>query len=175
MSVSLLDELGWKKYIGNDTGSCTGEPVLARDIRRYALSIDDPNPMYFDDQAAKNGKYGGLAAPLAYVIWAVSVPGSEKGVKDLGEDGLASFIGVPEIPGVWTLGWVRGGDEFEFFKPVYVNDRVTVNGKIVEMKEKEGKSGKLIFVTSEFTYSNQNGELLARQRVTMIGTPRKES
>src|SRR3990172_3909168 len=60
MSVSLLDELGWKKFIGNDTGSCTGEPVSARDIRRYALSIDDPNPIYFDDQAAKNGKYGGL-------------------------------------------------------------------------------------------------------------------
>ena len=53
--------------------------------------------------------------------------------------------------------------------------RVTVNGKIVEMKEKDGKSGKLVFVTSEFTYTNQNKELLARQRVTMIGTPRKES
>jgi len=175
MSVSLLDELGWKRYIGDDTGSCTGDPVSARDIRRYALAIDDPNPIYFDEQAARKGKNGGLAAPLGYVIWAVGVPGSEKSVKDLGEDGLASFIGVPEIPGVWTLGWVRGGDEFEFFKPVYVNDRVTVNGKIVEMKEKDGKSGKLVFVTSEFTYTNQNGELLARQRVAMIGTPRKES
>lgn len=175
MSGSLLEELGWKKYIGNDTGSCTGEPVSARDIRRYALAIDDPNPIYFDERAAKKGKYGGLTAPLAYVIWAVGVPGSEKAVKDLGEDGLASFIGVPEIPGVWTLGWVRGGDEFEFFKPVRVDDRVTVNGKIVEMKEKDGKSGKLVFVTSEFTYTNQNGDLLARQRVAMIGTPRKES
>ncbi|TFH32703.1 MAG: hypothetical protein E4G97_02085, partial [Deltaproteobacteria bacterium] len=102
MSVSLLDELGWKKYIGNDTGSYTGDPVSARDIRRYALSIDDPNPMYFNVQAAKNGKYGGLTAPLGYVIWAVGVPGAEKSVKELGEDGLASFIGVPEIPGVWT-------------------------------------------------------------------------
>jgi len=175
MSVSLLDELGWKKYIGNDTGSYTGDPVSARDIRRYALAIDDPDPIYFDDQAAKNGKYGGLTAPLGYVIWAVGVPGAEKSVKELGEDGLASFIGVPEIPGVWTLGWVRGGDEFEFFKPVRVNDRVTVSGKIVEMKEKDGKSGKLVFVTSEFTYTNRNGELLARQRVAMIGTPRKES
>jgi len=175
MSVSLLDELGWKKYIGNDTGSCTGEPVSARDIRRYALSIDDPNPIYFDEPAAKNGNYGGLAGPVGFVIWAVGVPGSEKSVKDLGEDGLASFIGVPEIPDVWTLGWVRGGDEFEFFNPVFVNDRVSVNGKIVEMKEKDGKSWKLVFVTSEFTYTNQNGELLARQRVIMIGTPRKES
>ena len=42
------------------------------------------------------------------------------------------------------------------------------------MKEKDGKSGKLLFVTSEFTYTNQDGELLAKHRVTMIATPRKE-
>jgi len=73
------------------------------------------------------------------------------------------------------LGWVRGGEEIEFFKPVYVNDRVTVKGKIINMNEKDGKSGKLILVTSEFTYTNQNGDLLAKHRVTMIATPRKES
>lgn len=175
MKESLLEQLGWKKYIGTETGTYTGEPVLARDIRRYALAIDDPNPMYRDEEASKKGKYGGLAAPLFYVTWAVGVPGSEKGIQELGDDGLASFVGVPEIPNVWDLGWVRGGEELEFFKPVYVNDRVTVNGRVVDMKEKDGKSGKLIFVTSEFTYTNQDGERLAKHRLTMIGTPRKES
>ena len=175
MNESLLEKLDWKKHIGKETGTYTGEPVLARDIRRYALAIDDPNPIYYDEEASKKGKFGGLAAPLFYVTWAVGVPGSEKGIKDLGEDGLASFVGVPEIPNVWDLGWVRGGEEVEFFKPVYVNDRVTVKGRIVDMKEKDGKSGKLIFVTSEFTYTNQDGETLAKHRLTMIGTPRKES
>jgi hydroxyacyl-ACP dehydratase HTD2-like protein with hotdog domain len=52
---------------------------------------------------------------------------------------------------------------------------VTVKGKIVDMKEKDGKSGKLIFVTSEFVYTNQEGEVLAKHRITMIATPRKES
>ena len=36
---------------------------------------------------------------------------------------------------------MRGSEELEFFKPVYVNDVVTVTGKIVGMDEKEGKSG----------------------------------
>ncbi len=175
MKGSLLEELDWKKYIGKETEAHTGDPVLVRDIRRYALAIDDPNPIYYDENAARRGKYQGVTAPLAYVSWAVGVPGKEKRVKDLGEDGLASFVGVPEIPNVWTLGWVRGGDEFEFFKRVYANDRVTVKGKILDMNEKDGKSGKLLFVTSEFTYTNQNGELLAKHRVTMIATPRKES
>jgi len=52
---------------------------------------------------------------------------------------------------------------------------VTVTGNIVDMSEKDGKSGKMIFVTSLFTYKNQKGEILAKHRVTMIATPRKES
>ncbi len=174
MKESLLEKLDWKKFVGSETGRHTGEPVLARDIRRYALAVDDLNPIYFDESAAKRGKYRGLAAPLGYVSWAVGVPGSEKSVKELGEDGLATFVGVPEFPDAWALGWVRGSEELEFFKPVYVNDVVTVTGKIVGMDEKEGKSGTLIFVTSEFAYTNQDGELLAKHRVTMIATPRKE-
>jgi len=175
MKESLLENLGWKKYIGQETAKHTGEPVLARDIRRYALAIDDLNPIYFDEDVAKKGRHGGLTAPPGYVSWAVGVPGSEKAAKDLGEDGLATFVGVPDVPDAWSLGWVRGGEEIEFFKPVYVNDRVTVYGKIVDMNEKDGKSGTLIFVTSEFVYTNQKGDVLAKHRITMIATPRKES
>jgi acyl dehydratase len=175
MSGSLLEELGWKKYVGKETGTWTGEPVLARDIRRYALAIDDPDPVYSDPAAAARSRHGGIVAPLFYVTWAVGVPGAERSVKELGEDGLATFVGIPEIPDVWDLGWVRGGEELEFFARVRVDDRVTVRGKIVDMKEKDGKSGKLILVTSEFTYTNQRGEKLATHRLTMIGTPRKEA
>lgn len=174
MSSSLLEELGWPQYIGQDYEPHTGEPVTARDIRRYALAIDDSNPIFYDEAAAKAGPHGGLTAPLNYFSWAVGVPGAEKPVKDLGEDGLSSFVGVPDIPKVWDLGWVRGGEELEFFKPIYAGDRVTVRGKLVDMKEKDGRSGKLIFVTSEFTYTNQNDELLVKHRISMIATPRKD-
>jgi acyl dehydratase len=172
---TLLEELGWTRYIGKESGAITGEPVLARDVRRYSLAIDDPDPAYRDPEAARKGKHGGLIAPLFYVTWAVGVPGAEKSTKELGEDGLATFVGIPDIPNVWDLGWVRGGEELEFFRPVHVGDRVTVTGKVVDMKEKEGKSGKLILVTSEFVYVNQDRQKLATHRLTMIGTPRKEA
>lgn len=171
--ASLLDELGWTKFIGHEYPQHTGEPVLARDIRRYAFAIDDDNPIFTDEAAAKAGRYGGLTAPPNYVSWAVGVPGGEKRTKDLGEDGLSSFVGVPDIPGAWSLGWVRGSEELEFFNPVCVNDRVTVRGKVTAMSEKQGKSGTLIFVTSEFSYTNQNNEPLAKHVVTMIASPRK--
>ncbi len=173
MKGSLLEELGWTKYVGKETGTYTGEPVLARDVRRYALAIEDPDPVYRDPEAARRSRHGVVVAPLFYVTWAVGVPGAEKGTKELGEDGLATFVGIPEIPNVWDLGWVRGGEEIEFFGRVRVGDRVTVKGRIADMKEKDGKSGKLVFVTSELVYTNQDAERLANHRLTMIGTPRK--
>jgi hypothetical protein len=48
-----------------------------------------------------------------------------------------------------------------------------VRGRVTGMNEKVGKSGTLIFVTSEFTYTNQNNETLAKHIVTMIASPRK--
>jgi acyl dehydratase len=171
--ASLLDELDWKKFIGYEYQPHTGEPVLARDIRRYAIAIDDDNPIFADEAAAKAGRYGGLTAPLNYISWAVGVPGAEKRTKDLGEDGLSSFVGIPDIPNAWSLGWVRGGEELEFIKPVYAGDCVTVRGKVTGMSEKNGKSGTLIFVTSDFTYTNQKNEPLAKHVVTMIASPRK--
>ncbi len=80
---SLLDELGWKKFIGHEYPAHTGEPVLARDIRRYAYAIDDGNPLFVDEAAAKAGRHGGITAPLNYVSWAVGVPGAEKRSKPI--------------------------------------------------------------------------------------------
>ncbi|MCX7595296.1 MAG: MaoC family dehydratase N-terminal domain-containing protein [Fischerella sp.] len=174
MEHSLLEKLGWKDYLGSETKTIVGEPVIARDIRRYALAIDDPNPIYYDEEIAKNGRYKGFAAPPFYITWAAGVPKSETRVKDLGEDGLASFVGIPEVPNVWELGWVRGGEEIEFFRPVYVGDTVSVKGKFVDVTEKEGKAGPMVFATSEFEYINQNGEILARHRITMIAMPRRQ-
>jgi len=173
MEESLLEKMGWKKYIGMETVK-TGEPVLARDIRRFALAIDDPNPIYYGEEAAKKGRYGKLAAPPGFICWATQEPWMEKRYEDLGEDGLLYFLGVPEIPNAWDLGWVRAGEEYEFFKPVFAGDRVSVNLKVVDMYEKQGRSGQLIFTTSIATYTNQDGDLLATQKITMIATPRKE-
>lgn len=174
MKESLLEELGWKKYIGMETEAKTGARILGRDIRRYALAIDDPNPEYYDEEAAKKGKYGGLTAPSGYICWAIQDPALEKRVEDLGEDGLSNFLGVPEFPDAFSLGWVRAGEEYEFFKPVYEGDQVSVKLRLLDIYEKEGRSGHLIFTISEATYTNQNGDVLAKQRITMIATPRKE-
>jgi hydroxyacyl-ACP dehydratase HTD2-like protein with hotdog domain len=45
---------------------------------------------------------------------------------------------------------------------------VTVVKRIIDMYEKEGRSGTLVFVTQEFTFTNQRGEMVAREQFTRI-------
>ncbi len=64
---SLLEELDWERYIGTESAPHTGEPVSARDIRRYALAVDDENPIFYDEAAAKAYAEQGLVSEEVYV------------------------------------------------------------------------------------------------------------
>ncbi len=171
---SIPDVSEWKKYIGKEVGSRTGYPVLERDIRRYAIAIDESNPIYYDKEAARRGKYGAMTAPPGYTCWSTQNSSLEMRVKDLTEEGFVSggYLDIPDIPNVWGLGWVRGGDEWEFVRPIYANDQITVKAKIADIYEKQGSTGKMTFIVTEHVYTNQKGELVAKQRVTQIGRVR---
>ena len=173
MPESFVEKYDWMSYIGKDMGSRTGEPISDKDIRHHALAIDDPNPIYFDEAAAKKSKYGAMVATPGYLFFATQNASIEERVKDLTETGFAkgAFLGIPEFPGTWELGWVRGGDDWEFIKRAKMGDTVTVNWKIANIVEKQGKAGAIVIVTSDHVYTNQNGEVLANHRITMLGLP----
>ena len=47
-------------------------------------------------------------------------------------------------------------------------DTITVRSTIVDIYPKSGRSGKLIFVVLDTTYTNQNGEMVAHERGTSV-------
>jgi hypothetical protein len=47
-------------------------------------------------------------------------------------------------------------------------DVITVQKRLAQMYEKEGRSGPLVFVEMEFTFTNQRGEMVARESFTRI-------
>lgn len=65
-------------------------------------------------------------------------------------------------------GTLNGGNRFEYFAPVKIGDRITATGRVVEVYEKPGSTGNLLFVIFETDYVNQAGTLVARLRGTMI-------
>ena len=135
------------------------EVVDRSSIRRYAQAISDSNPLYLDDEYAKQSKYGGIVAPPTYIFDV-----SHDIFAEIGEDGRD--LTRVTVPG---MNAVRGGNEYEFLEPVKAGDVVNRRRKVTDIYEKEGKKAdKILFITYETTYVNQNGTALAICRETMM-------
>lgn len=61
-----------------------------------------------------------------------------------------------------------GGIEYDFFAPVRAGDTLAALQRIIAITDKETKGGTLVFTVVETTYTNQNGDLVAKARQTLI-------
>ena len=119
-------------------------------IERFIRAVDDPNPLWQDEEYARKTRYGGTIAPPLFAV----VLGYDEFDKQIAK--LMS-------------GRLHGGTEFEYFKPVRPGDVITASRKVADIREREGKKlGKMAFITFEITYKNQKGELVAICRQTGI-------
>src|SRR5580692_10333488 len=121
--------------------------VSRKDIRRYAQAIGDDDPRF---------RAGDVAPPL----FCHSLAFEDVPVEELRADGLPAELDVP-LP---TERAVGGGSSFEVGAPVLPGDTITVRKEIEDIYAKSGRSGDLIFVVLTTTYTNQNGEQVARER-----------
>jgi 3-methylfumaryl-CoA hydratase len=85
--------------------------------------------------------------------------------EELRPDGLAQGGLRPPIKAARTMA---GGNEIEFFHPIRIGDRITRVSKIADIYEKQGRSGPLVFTIIEHRYTNQEGNLVAVERITGI-------
>jgi acyl dehydratase len=141
----LTDEM--LKAIGFKTKPVTYE-IGARAIRKFAQAIEDPNPLFNDEQAARETRFGGMIAPPTFG-------------RMLG----GIFLRLPfQLP----KRGLDGGSEWEFFHPIRPGDRITVQTKLADLKESEGKMGVMVFHTYEVSFTNQFDEVCVLQRFTLI-------
>lgn len=136
--------------------------VEAGSITRYADAIEDPNPLYRDVEYARKSRYGNIICPPGFFGWPIKGGGLEAG------EVMAKVLGA-----VFESGLVRildGGVEFDFYIPIRAGDTLIVYGKFADVRERVGKSGKMLFLTMEQTYLNQNGDTVAKARLTIIAS-----
>jgi acyl dehydratase len=138
--------------------------VTATDIARFARATGETNPIYFDPAAAKAAGHPDVVAPtlFPYVIRmhaSTLVPADQ-----LEPDGSPS-ADVPPLP---TRRAMAGETRVELGAPVVAGDVVSVEKRLADMYEKEGRSGPLVFLEMEFTFTNQRGEMVARENFTRI-------
>jgi len=61
-----------------------------------------------------------------------------------------------------------GGIDYEFFSPVRAEDALMASSMIKNIAERKGQEEKRVFVFTETTYTNQNGDLVAKLRQTFV-------
>ncbi len=131
-------------------------------IRRFADAVDDPNPLYWDEEYARNSRYGSIIAPPGFFGWPA---------KQARGAAITSEETGPQRPDLAKAGYPRvldGGMEYEFFCPIRAGDTLAVSSMVKDIVEREGRTGKMIFLITETTYINQNGDVVAKVRGTTI-------
>ncbi|MGE0680608.1 MAG: MaoC family dehydratase N-terminal domain-containing protein [Candidatus Binatia bacterium] len=152
-----------RSWIGHETPPWTIEATKL-DIRRFAVATDDVNPLYLDEEYAKNSGHGGIIAPPLFYMAPLTNPVPE---SELRPDGLP-YEGKFPIPPTPLLRLMDGGTEIEFFAPIRAGDTLTGRCKILDIYQKEGRTGPLIFVERESRYTNQKGELVVIEKGAAI-------
>ncbi|MDA0963315.1 MAG: MaoC family dehydratase N-terminal domain-containing protein [Proteobacteria bacterium] len=133
-------------------------------IRYFAFALEDPNPLYRDKEFARSTSYGGIIAPPTLICETNQFTGEEEDPEGY----IGHYWDLPLNNG----RFMRGSNDYEFFRPVRPTDKITVNWRILDIYERTTKKrGRLVFVKSEARYLNQHDELLAINREINIYTP----
>jgi acyl dehydratase len=137
--------------------------VERKEAQRFAAAVGDLNPLYFDADAARAQGHAGLLAPpmfLPHVLLDVTR------LDALREDGIPRDAGG-DVP-LRADRLMAGGEEYEFLAPLHVGDTLTAETRIASIEEKSGRSGPFVLLTRETHYTNQEGQLVARGRFSVI-------
>jgi acyl dehydratase len=144
----VLDE--FKKLVGQQMEPEVWEAGREH-IKWFAQAIGDPNPLWQDKAYASKSRYKNIIAPPLFLI----------------DSGLVTLVGrlVDMAP---HLANINGGTEIDYFRPIEAGDTITTVAKLADAQLKKGKTGSLIFLVFEVTYTNQRGELVAILRNTFV-------
>jgi acyl dehydratase len=147
--------------IGHEIRVHTFEPVSMRHIKEYMAGSGDWNPLHWDEEAGAVSRHGQVVAP-ALMFQAVCrdiVPETT-----LLSDGQHSNLGIEGVTGRSVLA----GQEIELGVPVHIGDVLTLRERLLGIDEKQGRSGPLVIVTTEETYTREPEVFVARTVTTRI-------
>ncbi len=147
----ITEEL--KAQLGKVTETRVSFPVSASDIRKWAIAVywpEKPPRLFWDEEYAKKTRYGGIVAPEEFNPFAWPAEGSPFIQVVPGSD--------PNAPG--TRGLNAGADAT--YSPVRIRpgDVITAVTTVLDVYERQGRLGRMLFIVMESPWTNQRGELV---------------
>jgi len=145
----------WEDRIGLDLriSNIFNRTVSYEAIRNYVNGIGDNNPLYRDEEYASKTRYKRLVAPPN---WLYSV--------------FPTWV-LQGLPGIHAF---HSGNDWVFYKPIFLGDIVTPECKFMGFDVKSSKfAGKTVFEYQRSNFYNQKGELVATTDLWLIRAERQ--
>ena len=121
-------------------------------LKFFAKAVGETNPVYFDEEHARQVGHRSILAPPTYAVTLSSaVPDPFVRVRQMGMD---------------TSKVLHTNQRFDYFAPIYGRDEITFDAKIVDFYAKLG--GKFQFMVEQIEARNQFGELTTRFSQTVV-------
>lgn len=138
------------KAMEGPNGNPDSMPIELLSCRRMALTIENFDPIHYDEAAAKARGYRGVVAPWP-LLWLI-------------------FFNCRDAPLKFAFGkaTLHGGDSYEFHEPMIVGDTITVSARVSESSLKQGKAGPMGITVMRREFRNQHGQLCAVMSTTNI-------
>lgn len=152
MIETMRKKIGKKLRIEH---SVNNEEATRIAIRKFADGIGDPNPLWSSEDYAKKTRYGDIIAPPSWIF--------------------AVFSGLQF--GWAGLGGFHNATDIEFYKPIFLNDRISPECIYTGFEGPKPSSfaERIVIDGKENTYTNQRNELVARVKWSSIRMERAKA
>jgi acyl dehydratase len=154
-------------------------PIEAGHIMMFARAIGDANPIYYDENYAKDTEPGGVIAPPTFIQAGAQFDPDYALRPKIGQPWFGSGkepTGIKPGSGGDSGGGGRGlhaEQHYEYHRPLRPGDVLKATIKPGKKWEKEGRrSGKLIFSETIIEFRDQKGELVITARGVGVQTER---
>ncbi|MCU1504300.1 MAG: hypothetical protein JWM12_3654 [Ilumatobacteraceae bacterium] len=154
-------------------------PVEAGHIMMFARSIADPNPVYYDEEAATAAGLDGIPAPPTFVQASAQFDPDYFLRPKVGQPWFGSGKNATSLPpkeggsagGGGGGGGLHAEQHYEYHRPLVAGEVLSATVKDGKTWEKEGRrGGTLSFSESIIEYRNPAGELVVTARGVGVRT-----
>lgn len=152
---------GLKDHVGRPLPSIDlPDAISSSDVRRFLLATGDHNPLWRDDAYARDAGYRERIVPPIFVtqlLWRL---------LQIGKRADTIWADIP--PPAPYLQMRNASTETEWFEPVYLGDRITIQETLRDASAHEGRSSRGIHVEYDARYTNQHNQTAAVLKQTAI-------
>jgi acyl dehydratase len=159
--IVLPDDLS--RFIGQTVETSVFD-VEKEPIRRFADAVGDTNPLYWDEEYARNSRYGSIIAPPGFLSSLWFAGRSSK----WGKGRPSETLGPPEVmAAIERAGFRRildTGMDYEFVAVVKAGDTISSVSTVKDIMERGAEQTRTIFLVVDTVYSRGEGKVVARSR-----------